>query len=136
MIERLGMTARLRAFAASGAPVLATCAGVILLAREVQSPAQRSLGLVDVVVARNAWGRQVHSFDARADEDGRPLLFIRAPRIVAVGPRARVLAHYRGEPVLVRDGAITCATFHPELTGDTSLHAEIFAPFAQVHCAE
>lgn len=131
MIARLGMEAPLRAFVASGAPVLATCAGVILLAREVESPQQRSLGLVDVVVARNAWGRQVDSFEAESDVDARgetrALVFIRAPRILSAGPRVEVLARYREEAVLVRQGSISCATFHPELTGDDSLHAGVFA---------
>ncbi len=131
MIARLGMDPPLRAFVSSGAPVLATCAGVILLAREVESPRQRSLGAVDIVVARNAWGRQVDSFEAESDVDAkgetRPLVFIRAPRILSAGPRVDVLARYREEAVLVRQGAITCATYHPELTGDASLHEEIFA---------
>ena len=130
MLERLSMVEPLRAFVTSGAPILATCAGAILLASRVESPEQRSLNAIDIVVARNAWGRQVDSFEAESDADAqgrrRPLVFIRAPRILSAGPRVEVLARYRGEAVLVRSGAITCATFHPELTSDASLHREVF----------
>lgn len=130
MLERLSMVEPLRAFVTSGAPVLATCAGAILLAARVESPEQRSLNAVDIVVARNAWGRQVDSFESESDADAqgrtRPLVFIRAPRIVSAGPTVEVLARFRGEAVLVRAGAITCATFHPELTSDFSLHREVF----------
>lgn len=108
---------------ASRAPVLATCAGLILLARHVADPAQRSLGLLDVDVRRNARGRQVHSSETRDDSGRFPLLLIRAPRIVRVGPRVEVLATLGGEPVLVREGRIVAATFHPELTGDLAVHA-------------
>jgi 5'-phosphate synthase pdxT subunit len=123
MLARLGLEEPIRRFEG---PILATCAGLILLARVVENPAQRSLGLVDVTVARNAWGRQLDSFEATSDDGGRHLVFIRAPRILRVGPSVRVLATLAGEPVLVRAGAITCATYHPELTDDASLHAEVF----------
>lgn len=130
MIARLGMEAPLRAFVTSGAPVLATCAGLILVAREVESPKQQSLGALDVVVARNAWGRQVDSFEAESDVDSqgktRPLVFIRAPRILSAGPKVQVLARYRDEAVLIRQSNVWGATFHPELTGDGSLHSEVF----------
>jgi 5'-phosphate synthase pdxT subunit len=109
----------------SGLPVLATCAGLILLAKHVSRPRQRSLGIVDVSVARNAWGRQVDSFEATSDA-GRALVFIRAPRIVEVGRGVEVLDTLRGEPVLVRQASITCAAFHPELTSDAGIHREIF----------
>jgi len=112
----------LRAFAECGKPILGTCAGLILLARHVRSPEQASLGLLDVSVARNAWGRQIYSFEARTDEQDLPLVFIRAPRILEVGPQVEVLARYGGEPVLVRQGQVTGATFHPELTGDERVH--------------
>jgi 5'-phosphate synthase pdxT subunit len=115
----------LREFAARGGALLGTCAGAILLARHVE-PAQPSLGLVDVTVRRNAYGRQVDSFESAVDVEGlkQPLhgVFIRAPRFVAVGPEARVLARLRGEPVLVRQGRILAGTFHPELTEDLWLH--------------
>jgi 5'-phosphate synthase pdxT subunit len=127
LIARLGLEQPLRDFIESGRPVLATCAGLILLARKVTTPEQRSLALLDVAVSRNAWGRQVDSFEASSDElAALPLIFIRAPRITEVGARVEVLAHYRSEPVLVRQGQITAATFHPELTHDLRIHADVF----------
>lgn len=130
LIARFGLHRPLRAFIESGRPVLATCAGLILLARTVQSPEQSSFALLDVAVARNAWGRQLDSFEAESDATpsrrARPLVFIRAPRITHAGAGVEILASFRGEPVLVRERNITAATFHPELTGDSSLHAEVF----------
>lgn len=111
--------------ARAGRPVLATCAGLILIARRVTGPEQPSLALLDVEVARNAWGRQVASFEARADGGDLPLTFIRAPRIVDAG-RAEVLVTCRDEPVLVREGAMVGATFHPELTADPRVHEMAF----------
>jgi 5'-phosphate synthase pdxT subunit len=119
-------------FAASGRPVLGTCAGAIVLARDVTNPAQRGLGLIDIGVERNAYGRQADSFIDRVDAPalGDPLqaVFIRAPRIRRVGPGVEVLATHRGEPVLVRQGNVAAATFHPELTSDRRLHQALFAP--------
>lgn len=116
----------LRDFAAGGASLFATCAGAILLAREVRGPAQRSVGLLDVAAHRNAWGRQVDSFEAqlavRGIEGQVPAVFIRAPRLADLGPGVEILASFRGEPVLVREGRILAATFHPELTEDARLH--------------
>jgi 5'-phosphate synthase pdxT subunit len=116
----------LGAFHRRGGALLATCAGTILLAREVQEPRQPSLGLLDAVVRRNGYGRQVDSFEAALDIVGfdRPLhaVFIRAPRFTAVGPGVEVLARYAGEPVLVRQGRMLAATFHPELSEDSRLH--------------
>jgi pyridoxal 5'-phosphate synthase pdxT subunit len=126
LIERLSLEAPLRALIERGDPVLATCAGLILLARDVEAPAQPSFGAIDVSVRRNAWGRQLDSFEARSDELLHDLIFIRAPRIVRVGATVQVLARYQGEPVLVRERSVTAATFHPELSGSTSLHAEVF----------
>ncbi len=121
----------LRRFAESGRPILATCAGAILLAREVTNPPQRGLGILDISVERNAYGRQVHSFvgEVEAPALGRPLpaVFIRAPRIRRVGPGVEVLATLRGEPVLVRGGNVMAATFHPELTDDSTVHDLAFA---------
>jgi len=122
LIARAGLEPGLRAFVASGKPILGTCAGLILLARQVRDPEQNSFGALDVCVARNAWGRQIHSFEAQADQQALPLVFIRAPRILEVGPLVEVLARYRGEPVLVRQGNVIGATFHPELTGDDRVH--------------
>jgi 5'-phosphate synthase pdxT subunit len=100
-------------------PVLGTCAGMILLDR-------RHLGLLDLEVERNAYGRQVASFEADLSLDGdeRPLrgVFIRAPRVGDVGPEVEVLAELDGEPVLLRDGRVIVASFHPELTDDTRVH--------------
>ncbi len=106
----------------AGAPVLATCAGLILLARAVRDPVQRSLGLLDVEVRRNARGPQVHSSEAWDDAHRFPLMLIRAPRISAVGPGVEIVAALDGEPVLVRQGRIVGATFHPELTADLAVH--------------
>jgi 5'-phosphate synthase pdxT subunit len=104
------------------APILGTCAGMIVLDRN-------HLGLVDIEVERNAYGRQVASFEADLDlaGDERPLrgVFIRAPRLRESGPDVEVLAEYRGEPVLLRQGRFLVAAFHPELTEDTRVH-ELF----------
>jgi 5'-phosphate synthase pdxT subunit len=115
----------LRALAAEGGVLLGTCAGAILLAREVR-PAQKSLGLLDAAIERNAYGRQVDSFEARIDAPalGAPLegVFIRAPRFRALGPEVEVLGRHDGEPVLVGQGRVLAATFHPELTASRALH--------------
>ncbi len=107
-------------------PVFGTCAGTILLAREVKRPAQRSLGALDVVVERNAYGRQIDSaiITAETEVPGGPLemVFIRAPRILSTGEDVEVLARRESFPVLVRQGSILAATFHPELSGDRRLH--------------
>ena len=107
-------------------PVFGTCAGTILLAREVQNPPQRSLGLLDVVVERNAYGRQIDSSILTTETalPGGPLemVFIRAPRIYQVGDGVETLARRDGFPVLVRQGSILAATFHPELSQDRRVH--------------
>jgi 5'-phosphate synthase pdxT subunit len=126
LLARLGLEAPLCAFIAGGAPVLATCAGTILLARQVTKPQQRSYGCIDISVIRNGYGRQLDSFEAQADACDLPLVFIRAPRIAALGSGVEVLARHRGEPVLVRERNLTCATFHPELTHDARVHREVF----------
>ncbi len=110
----------------SGIAVLGTCAGAILLAREVRSPTQWSFGVLDCTITRNAYGRQIDSFEAVSDDGQLPLVFIRAPRIDSLGPRVEVLATHHGEPVLVRQGNITAATFHPELTADRTVHTTAF----------
>jgi 5'-phosphate synthase pdxT subunit len=127
LIERFGLEAPIRALVISGRPILATCAGMILLATDVTSPAQRSFGFLDIGVVRNAYGRQRDSFEATGDGDERlPLMFIRAPRIVRVGAGVSVLARFAGEPILVRQGNVTAATFHPELTSDKRVHRDVF----------
>ncbi len=107
-------------------PVFGTCAGTILLAREVRNPPQRSLGLLDAVVERNAYGRQIDStiLTAETTLPGGPLemVFIRAPRIAEVGPGVEVLARRDGFPALVRQGNLMAATFHPELSSDRRVH--------------
>src|SRR5579863_8154059 len=107
-------------------PVFGTCAGAILLARDVRHPAQRSLGLLDAVVERNAYGRQIDStiLVEPTALPGGPLemVFIRAPRITYTGPEIEVLARREGFPVLVRQGNLLAATFHPELSSDRRIH--------------
>ncbi|HTO68552.1 MAG TPA: pyridoxal 5'-phosphate synthase glutaminase subunit PdxT [Myxococcota bacterium] len=129
-IARDGLEPALRGFVASGKPVLGTCAGAILLAREVCSPPQRSLGALDVAVQRNAYGTQLDSFVCTAEVDdprnelaGLECVLIRAPRIVRTGPGVRVHARVKGDPALVSQGAVFAATFHPELTDDPRVYA-------------
>jgi 5'-phosphate synthase pdxT subunit len=128
-IARLGLLDPLRAFAASGRPVFGTCAGAILLAREVENHPVDTLGALDVVATRNAYGTQVDSFAAPLEEPALPELrglrcvFIRAPKLRHPGPDVEVLGRLDGWPVLVRQGNVFAATFHPELTGDPTLHA-------------
>jgi 5'-phosphate synthase pdxT subunit len=122
----------IRDFAAGGGAILGTCAGLILLSREVRDPAQPSLELLDVVVERNAYGRQVDSFKATGlwldgnPQGARPMemVFIRAPRILSVGQEVEVLASFDDEPVMVRQGRILGVSFHPELSGDRAVHRE------------
>jgi 5'-phosphate synthase pdxT subunit len=117
--------AALKAFHAQGGALFGTCAGAILLAREA-SPGQPSLGLLDATIERNAYGRQVDSFEAEIDvpELGGQVsgVFIRAPRFAATGPGVEVLGRLKGAPVLVRQGKVLAATFHPEIAGDDRLH--------------
>ena len=119
---------QLRTFHERGGAILATCAGTILIAREVREPSQPSLGLLDAVIQRNGYGRQIDSFETQLDVAGcdAPLhaMFIRAPRFLALGPRVVVLARFEGQPVLVREGRILAATFHPELSDDCELHRQ------------
>ncbi len=117
-------------------PIFGTCAGAILLAREVSHPAQESLGLMDIGIERNAYGRQLDSRIAHIQPDGlegEPVeaVFIRAPIIRRVGEGARVLARYNGDPVLVEQGLHLVATFHPELTPDARVH-ELFVQKIEV----
>ncbi|HXV03558.1 MAG TPA: pyridoxal 5'-phosphate synthase glutaminase subunit PdxT [Gaiellaceae bacterium] len=118
LIRIYGLEEGLRKF---GRPVFGTCAGMILLDRE-------HLGLVDVEVRRNAYGRQVASFETDLELEGGGSVrgvFIRAPRVADVGPEVEVLAELDGEPVLLRQGRFIVASFHPELTDDTRVH-ELF----------
>jgi len=114
---------------ADGMPVFGTCAGMILLAKEVLDgrPDQLSFGAIDISVRRNGYGRQVDSFESDIEVVGLDhafhAVFIRAPKVCAVGPAVDVLATHEGVPVLVRHGHVMVASFHPELTGDARLHA-------------
>ncbi|MBI4611731.1 MAG: pyridoxal 5'-phosphate synthase glutaminase subunit PdxT [Candidatus Rokubacteria bacterium] len=118
----------LEKFHAAGRPIFGTCAGLIVLAREVLNPNQASLGLIDVTTERNAYGRQRESFEtegeATLDGQRRPvkMVFIRAPRICRVGPTVTPLAFHQGECVMAQEGSVLVATFHPELTDDPTVH--------------
>jgi 5'-phosphate synthase pdxT subunit len=130
-LERVGLYEPLEAFAAAGKPLLGTCAGAVLLAREVENHPVRSLGLLDLVAVRNAYGTQIDSFAAVADgaqgfEDLR-CVFIRAPRLRRPGADVEVLARVDGWPVLVRQGRILATTFHPELGRDPRVHQALLA---------
>ena len=120
----------IRRFAASGRPVLGTCAGAIVLAAEVSNPLQKGFGLLDIGIERNAYGRQAESFVGEVDSPGLggklPAVFIRAPGIRRVGPEVQTLATRAGEPVFVRQSSVFGATFHPELTADTRVHSLVF----------
>ena len=109
-------------------PTFGTCAGAILLAKQVENPHQPGLNAIDVAIRRNAYGRQIDStiVEAASALGGQPLemVFIRAPRIESVGEGVEVLARRGDEPVLVRKGSVMAATFHPELSDDTRVHAE------------
>ncbi len=124
LAHRFGLVEPIRERAASGMPIFGTCAGMIVLATEVTG-GEPLLGLLDVAVARNAYGRQVDSFEADVDVRGTgPVraVFIRAPVVERVGEGVTVLAEHEGAPVLVEQGALLAAAFHPELAGETRLH--------------
>ena len=118
-VEREGLAEPLRAF---GKPILGTCAGMIMLDRD-------HLGILDIRAERNAFGRQVHSFEADLPLFGEPLhaVFIRAPWVAEAGPDVEVLASVDGHPVAVRQGRVLAVAFHPELTDDTRLHERFLA---------
>jgi 5'-phosphate synthase pdxT subunit len=124
-LERDDFFATLETFVAT-TPTFGTCAGAILLAKDVEHPAQASLAALDITVERNAYGRQIDSTILRNESSlpGGPLemVFIRAPRITRTGPEVEILASRDGFPVLVRSGHLLAATFHPELSDDTRVH--------------
>ena len=128
-IDRLGLQKALQKRIADGMPVLGTCAGAILLAREVENHPVAVLGAMDVTAVRNAYGTQVDSFAAPVDDGAAPGLedfrcvFIRAPQLTNPGPGVDVLARVDGQAVLMRQGNVMAATFHPELTSDSRVHA-------------
>ena len=131
LLQDEGLFQPLRGFAATN-PVFGTCAGAILLARQVLAPEQSSLGLVDITIERNAYGRQLHSTVGRLEPETALVdqcghapyegVFIRAPIVRRLGPNVQVLARYLGNPVLLQAGYHLLATFHPELTGDRRIH--------------
>jgi len=130
LLESSGLFDRIAKRLADGLPVLGTCAGMILLATDVLDGRsdQRSFGAIDLAVRRNAYGRQVDSFETDLDipELGEPpfhAVFIRAPAVERIGPGVEALAEREGRVVLARQGPITVAAFHPELSGDRRLHA-------------
>lgn len=122
-----GFLEKLREFVRTK-PTFGTCAGAILLATQVENPPQTSLQVLDITIRRNAYGRQNESFISQAPTQlgSRPLemVFIRAPKIMSTGKGVEVLASESGDPVLVRQGKIMAATFHPELSDDTRVHQE------------
>jgi 5'-phosphate synthase pdxT subunit len=129
LLDTSGLRDPIGARLAAGMPAFGTCAGLILLAREVVDgrPDQRSFGALDVRARRNAYGRQAESFEAALDVDGLrggpfPGVFIRAPGVDAVGPDVEVLASHDGRPVLVRQGILWASSFHPELAQDLRIH--------------
>jgi 5'-phosphate synthase pdxT subunit len=129
-----GLDRAIQNLAARGGAFFGTCAGAILLAKEVRNPPQQSLGLADITVARNGYGRQLSSEvrvgSSKLSEAPLEMVFIRAPVIERVGPGVEVLAESQGRPALVRQGRVLVATFHPELTSDTSVH-EYFLKMAR-----
>ena len=134
-LEQRGFFETLKTFVHT-TPTFGTCAGVILLAKDVTNPAQKSLGALDVTVERNAYGRQIDSTILRADSKlpGGPLemVFIRAPRITRTGPAVETLATRDEDPVLVRQDHLLAATFHPELGHDPRVH-QLFLDLVQAH---
>ena len=133
LIDRFALREPILRLAAEGKPIWGTCAGMILLAREVdpdtQAREQPLLGLMDVVIRRNAFGSQLDSFETTLDipilgDEPVPVVFIRAPIVSSIGPGVEVLARLPdGRPVAVRQGNLVATAFHPELTGDNRFHA-------------
>jgi len=125
-LQEEGLYEAIRKFAAEGGAIFGTCAGAILLAAEVTNPYQASLGLLDMTVLRNGYGRQLASDvvcgPSALKKEPLEMVFIRGPIIERVGPGIEILAEFAGKPVLVQKGRILAATFHPELTDDTTVH--------------
>ena len=125
-MQEEGLFDAVKQFAAAGHGIFGTCAGAILLATHVKHPEQTSLGLLDMTVLRNGYGRQIASDvvsgTTKLKHDPLEMVFIRAPLIENVGPGVEVLAEFEGKPTLVQKGRIMAAAFHPELTGDTTVH--------------
>ncbi|MCL8207397.1 MAG: pyridoxal 5'-phosphate synthase glutaminase subunit PdxT [Actinomycetia bacterium] len=127
LMDEAGLVSVLRTRITGGFPVYGTCAGLILLARDVEGPEPRRIGLMDITAARNAFGRQIASFEARVPipvlgAEPFPAVFIRAPRVTRVGPGVRPLAYWQGEVVMAEEGSMLVSSFHPELTADLRVH--------------
>lgn len=136
LLEAWDFVPALEKFHSAGKPIFGTCAGLILLAREVEHPAQFSLGFIDIAVERNAYGRQKESFETVGSSDlgqgPAPLkmVFIRAPRILRLGVSVTPLARHQDECVMARQGSVLVAAFHPELTDESTVH-RYFAAMAR-----
>lgn len=134
-LDRAELLEPLRERVVEGLPAMGTCAGLIVLADTAPDGAPACLGVLDVEVERNGFGRQVHSFESPvrvlADGSDHHGVFIRAPRITRVGTDVEVLATLRAEPVAVRSGTLFGATFHPELTDDRWLHEQFVSAIAR-----
>lgn len=128
LLAETGLDKAIHKMSESGGAFFGTCAGAILLAREVKSPEQKSLGLLDMTVVRNAYGRQLSSdvltLPTKLREASLEMVFIRAPLIEKIGVNVEVLAEREGKPVLVRQGKVMASTFHPELSNDTIVHEQ------------
>lgn len=131
VMKEEGLFDGLKQFAADGGGFFGTCAGAIMLAREVRGPAQESLGLLDATLLRNGYGRQlasdVHMGASKLRKEPLEMVFIRAPIIERIGDAVEVLAKDAGHPVLVQQGKILASTFHPELSNDTVVHEHFLA---------
>jgi 5'-phosphate synthase pdxT subunit len=128
LLNRFSLSEPLRVLIAEGLPVFGTCAGLILLAKHVVDGEPSPLGFMDITARRNAYGRQVDSFTAELTAPvfgSEPVhcVFIRAPRIIATDPSVEVLARWDGEPIVAQQGPMLVASFHPELTNDSRIHA-------------
>ncbi|VTT87057.1 Pyridoxine biosynthesis glutamine amidotransferase, glutaminase subunit [Halorubrum sp. DM2] len=136
LIHREGIAAEIRDHVAAGKPVLATCAGLIVCSTDAKDDRVEPLGLVDVSVDRNAFGRQKDSFEAKVPiaglDDPFHAVFIRAPAIDEIGAGVETLATVDGRPVAVRDGPVVATAFHPELTDDPRVHDLAFFPDREV----
>jgi pyridoxal 5'-phosphate synthase pdxT subunit len=125
-LQEEGLYQAIKKFASEDRAIFGTCAGAILLASEVKNPSQESLGLLDMTVVRNGYGRQVHSDvvsgPSTLKKEPLEMVFIRGPVIERVGPQVEVLAEYASRPALVQQGNILASAFHPELTSDTTVH--------------
>lgn len=139
LMRKYGFIEAIRQFAADGKPIFGTCAGLIVLAQRIEGGEEAHLGLMDMTVVRNAFGRQRESFETDLEVTGldRPLraVFIRAPLIKEVGPGVEVLSVYKGEIVAARQNRLLACSFHPELTDDSALHA-YFVAMAEEAAAE